>query len=93
MPSTDIPELVRLIKITMSKPPHQDVFDLAIKPYWRVAMPRHMSPEDQIALTTGLGLVVGQYQFCGNTDNNGKTQVLKIHETPPEGYYDGEETQ
>lgn len=93
MPSSDIPELVRLIKITMSKPPHQDAFDSSIKPYWRVAMPRLMAPEDQIALTAGLGLVVGQYQFCGNTDNNGQTGVLKIYETPPEGYYNGKEAQ
>jgi hypothetical protein len=42
-------------------------------------MPHIMSSEEQLYITQGLGLTVGKYAFGGNTDNNGKTQVIKIY--------------
>lgn len=75
----EIDELVRLIKISMSRLPHRSEYTDSSEWCWRIAMPHWMSPEEQLALEQGLGLSVGEYQFCGNTDNNGKTQVMKIY--------------
>ena len=74
----EIDELVRLIKITMSSLPHRSEYTAGTEWCWRIAMPHWMSPEEQLALEQGLGLLPEDYVFCGNTDNNGKTQVMKI---------------
>lgn len=74
----DIPELVRLLKISLSKLPHRSEHTLAVEWCWRIAMPRMMTPEEQLQIVAGLDLPVGQYRFCGNTDNNGRGHVMKI---------------
>lgn len=76
--SQDIPELIRLIKISMSRLPHRSEYTVESEWCWRIAMPHIMAPEEQVEIIMGLGLPVGQFRFCGNTDNNGKTQVMKI---------------
>lgn len=82
MSEPDLLELVRLIKISMTTAPNWSIYDLDSEMHWRIAMPRIMSATEATFIARSLGLVVGQYVFCSNTDNNGKTQVIKIYVVP-----------
>lgn len=75
----DLDELIRLIKVSISSPPHRSSTTTDANWHWRIAMPRIMSSEEQLYITQNLDLTVGKYAFSGNTDNSGKTQVIKIY--------------
>lgn len=75
----ELDDLIRLIKVSISSPPHRSSTTTDAEWHWRIAMPHIMSSEEQLYITQGLGLTVGKYVFGGNTDNNGKAQVIKIY--------------